>query len=120
MPSALRHGSVPVRPAFHCNLNFPFDQFYKPGLRLTFTFNILILQVLIEAGSASSFELSPRFAANRRDLHDRGSREQIQDVESELHEAMSDAFDTEEVGSLLDGKFYISFMFFIFLKNTAN
>merc|ERR1712051_723392 len=71
MPSALRHGSVPV---------------------------------LIEAGSASSFELSPRFAANRRDLHDRESREQIQDVESELHEAMSDAFDTEEVGSLLDGQ----------------
>ena len=83
---------------------------------MTFTFNILILQVLIEAGSASSFELSPRFAANRRDLHDRGSREQIQDVESELHEAMSDAFDTEEVGSLLDGKYFISFMFFTFLK----
>ena len=91
--------------------------FDKPGLRLTNTFNILIFQVLIEAGSASSFELSPRFAANRRDLHDRGSREQIQDVESELHEAMSDAFDTEEVGSLLDGKYFISFMFFTFLKS---
>ena len=88
-----------------------------PGLLLTFTFNIFVLQVLIEAGSASSFELSPRFAANRRDLHDRGSREQIQDVESELHEAMSDAFDTEEVGSLLDGKYFISFMFFTFLKS---
>ena len=87
-----------------------------PGLLLTFTFNFFVLQVLIEAGSASSFELSPRFAANRRDLHDRGSREQIQDVESELHEAMSDAFDTEEVGSLLDGKYFISFRFFTFLK----
>ena len=83
---------------------------------MTFTFSIFILQVLIEAGSASSFELSPRFAANRRDLHDRGSREQIQDVESELHEAMSDAFDTEEVGSLLDGKYFISFMDFTFFK----
>jgi hypothetical protein len=69
MPSALRHGSVPV---------------------------------LIEAGSASSFELSPRFAANRREIHDRGSREQIQDVESELQEAMSETVDTEEPCSLLD------------------
>ena len=61
-------------------------------------------QVLIEAGSASSFELSPRFAANRREIHDRGSREQIQDVESELQEAMSETVDTEEPCSLLDGK----------------
>jgi hypothetical protein len=58
-------------------------------------------QVLIEAGSASSFELSPRFAANRRD---RGSRELIPDVESELQEAMSESIDTDEHGSLLDGK----------------
>ena len=60
-------------------------------------------QVLIEAGSASSFELSPRFAANRREVHDRGSREQIQDVETELQEAMSDTVLAEE--SLLDGKY---------------
>ena len=63
-----------------------------------------IFQVLIEAGSASSFELSPRFAANRRELHDRGSREQIQDVESELQEAMSENVDTEDHCSLLDGE----------------
>ena len=60
-------------------------------------------QVLIEAGSASSFELSPRFAANRREMHERGSREHILDVESELQEAMSETVDTEEHNSLLDG-----------------
>ena len=60
--------------------------------------------MLIEAGSASSFELSPRFAANRRDMHDRGSREHILDVESELQEAMSETVDTEEHCNLLDGK----------------
>ena len=64
-------------------------------------------QVLIEAGSASSFELSPRFAANRREMQDRGSREQIQDVESELQEAMSETYDTDQPCGLLDGK-YIS------------
>ena len=59
--------------------------------------------MLIEAGSASSFELSPRFAANRREMHERGSREHILDVESELQEAMSETVDTEEPNSLLDG-----------------
>ena len=59
--------------------------------------------MLIEAGSASSFELSPRFAANRREMHERGSREHILDVESELQEAVSETVDTEEHNSLLDG-----------------
>ena len=36
-------------------------------------------------------------------MHDRGSREQIQDVESELQEAMSENVLAEE--SLLDGKY---------------
>ena len=47
--------------------------------------------------------MSPRFAANRREMHDRGSREQIQDVESELQEAMSETVLAEE--SLLDGMY---------------
>ena len=42
--------------------------------------------MLIECGSASSFELSPRFA----NLSIRGSQEHIQDVENELREAMTD------------------------------
>jgi len=44
------------------------------------------MPVLIECGSASSFELSPRFA----NLSIRGSQEHIQDVENELREAMTD------------------------------
>ena len=40
-------------------------------------------------------------------MQDRGSREQIQDVESELQEAMSETYDTEQPCGLLDGK-YIS------------
>ena len=73
---------------------------------------MLHFQVLIEAGSASSFELSPRFA-NQVGGHghhpsggSRGSREQVHhDVESELQEAMADL--AEE--SLLDGEFIQSF-----------
>ena len=63
------------------------------------------LQVLIEAGSASSFggsfDLSPRLASHS--VGRRGSREQVhQDVESELQEAMSETVIAEE--SLLAGK----------------
>ena len=60
------------------------------------------MQVLIEAGSASSFELSPHFA-NQMSHQVRGSREQVHnDVELELQEAMSENVLGEE--SLLDGE----------------
>ena len=77
----------------------------------------MIFQVLIEAGSASSFELSPRFlnqisggdhghhaavAAAASSSRHSGSKEQVHDVESELQEAMADL--AEE--SLLDGEYY--------------
>ena len=83
----------------------------------------MLLQVLIEAGSASSFELSPRFlnqisggghghhaavaaAASSSSRHS-GSKEQVHDVESELQEAMADL--AEE--SLLDGECYCNLNF---------
>ena len=74
----------------------------------------MLFQVLIEAGSASSFELSPRFlnqissgghhatAAAAASSRHSGSKEQVHDVESELQEAMADL--AEE--SLLDGEYY--------------
>merc|ERR1719495_213162 len=85
MPSAIKHGSVPV---------------------------------LIEAGSASSFELSPRFlnqicggghghhaavaaAASSSSRHS-GSKEQVHDVESELQEAMADLAEESLLDDLLD------------------
>ena len=64
-------------------------------------------QVLIEAGSASSADLSPHFsnAFSRTGGHrsSRNSRDStIHDVESELEEAMSETVLGEE--SLLDGE----------------
>ena len=59
--------------------------------------------MLIEAGSASSFELSPRLATHGGVTKHGDSREHVhQDVESELQEAMSETVVAEE--SLLDGK----------------
>ena len=73
-------------------------------------------QVLIECGSASSFELSPRFA--NHPLRDRisTSQDQVnQDLENEIQEAMSETIHGEEN---LDGKlndfirFFSSLAFF--------
>ncbi len=78
--------------------------------------NLLVpLQVLIEASSASSFELSPRFA-NHPMRQQGGSStaahggsaatSSLPDVEMELQEAMSETVIGEE--SLLDGEWLIS------------
>ena len=80
----------------------------------------MLFQVLIEAGSASSFELSPRFlnqisggghghhaAVAAASSRHSGSKEQVHDVESELQEAMADL--AEE--SLLDGEYYCNLYF---------
>ena len=73
--------------------------------------------VLIECGSASSFELSPRFA-NHPFRERLSSQEQFhQDVENEIQEAMSDTIQgaaaTEE--NNLDGKssFFLKFYFLV-------
>jgi hypothetical protein len=67
---------------------------------------LYLAKVLIEAGSASSFELSPRFSnAFSGRHHSTGSREATlhqNELESELQEAMSEVVNTEE--SLLDGE----------------
>ena len=63
--------------------------------------------VLIECGSASSFELSPRFA--NHPFRDRFSTSQDhvnQDLENEIQEAMSETIQGEES---LDGKWSITF-----------
>ena len=67
------------------------------------------MQVLIEAGSASSFELSPRFSNAFSRHHSSGSgsgKRETQDVEKELEEAMSETLLGED--NLLDGKDTIS------------
>jgi len=64
---------------------------------------------LIECGSASSFELSPRFA--NHPFRDRFSTSQDhvnQDLENEIQEAMSETIQGEES---LDGKCLIKFKF---------
>ena len=63
-------------------------------------------QVLIECGSASSFELSPRFA-NHPFRERLSSQEQFhQDVENEIQEAMSETIQDREPENL-DGKWSI-------------
>ena len=74
---------------------------------LFFSFN----QVLIECGSASSFELSPRFA--NHPLRDRisTSQDQVnQDLENEIQEAMSETIHGEEN---LDGKLNVFYSIFL-------
>ena len=69
------------------------------------------MPVLIECGSASSFELSPRFA----NLSIRGSQEHIQDVENELREAMTDMAIDNNRTSQREGRrndFLVDFSFF--------
>ena len=71
----------------------------KDSLPITLTvfFSNLKFQVLIECGSASSFELSPRFANHPMRERLLSSQEQFhQDVENEISDAMSDTIIGEE------------------------
>ena len=67
--------------------------------------DFFFLQVLIECGSASSFELSPRFANHPfRDRFSNSQDQVNQDLENEIQEAMTETVQTEDN---LDGKLVI-------------
>ena len=69
--------------------------------------DFFFLQVLIECGSASSFELSPRFANHPfRDRFSNSQDQVNQDLENEIQEAMTETVQTEDN---LDGKLVIYF-----------